>query len=222
MPKQLSVHPDLLRPNPWNTNFVSPENEAKLAESMRQLGMFKPIVVREKPDDSTQYEILGGEHRWQEAKRAGMTEVPIFNLGAISDELAKKISLADNARYGADDTLKLSELLSDLGTAEDLSQLLPYTQTDLEAVFSASNIALDELDLDEKFETDEKAPDEPKVAKAPKTHTVMRFKVPVGDAERITELIAKTQKHHGLTSSDELTNAGDALVQLLFNGAGDE
>ena len=37
----------------------------------------------------------------------------------------------------------------------------------------------------------------------------------LGDAERLTALIAETQKIQGLTTSDELTNAGDALVHLL-------
>jgi hypothetical protein len=44
----------------------------------------------------------------------------------------------------------------------------------------------------------------------------MRFKVPLGDAEKITELIVKVKKRQNFTSSDDLTNAGDALVHQLF------
>lgn len=214
MPKLLSVHPDRLRANPWNTNFVSPENEAKLKYSLKELGQFKPIVVREAPDGKTDFEILGGEHRWQETLAAGATTIDIYNLGVIDDIKAKKISLADNARYGADDTLALARLLGEIGTADEIQQFLPYTDADVSAIFSASDIALDELDLPDSFE--DKPAGELKAERAVKTHTIMRFKVPLTDAERITEVVVKTQKRQGFTSSDELTNAGDALVHIIF------
>jgi ParB-like chromosome segregation protein Spo0J len=220
--KQFSIDPARLRKNPWNPNFTSPENEAKLAASIKELGLFKPIVVRELYDltTDTDFEILGGEHRWDQAKAAGHATVPVFSVGVIDDATAKKISLADNARYGADDTFALAKVLEDL-KKDNLQEILPYTETDLSAIFSSANIALDELDLPDGFE-DEKIPDEPRATKAPKTHTIMRFKVPVADAERITELIAKIQKREGFTTSDELTNAGDALSHLLLSGKGDE
>lgn len=220
MPKSLSVHPNRLRPNPWNTNFVSPENETKLARSLEELGQFKPIIVRELPDGETEFEILGGEHRWQIAMNTGLTEVFIFNLGVIDDLMAKKVSLADNPRYGADDTLALAKLLGEIGTADEIQGFLPYTDADVSAIFSSTDIALGELELPESFE--ETAPEEIKPERVPKTHTIMRFKVPLSDAERITEVIAKTQKHQDFNSSDELTNAGDALVHLIFAERGDE
>ena len=213
------VAPNLLRPNPWNPNFVSPENETKLGESLRQLGMFKPIIVRDKADKptGTKYEILGGEHRWKEAIGIAMAEVPIFDLGKIDDDLAKKISLADNPRYGSDDTIKLAELLEGIEGGSQIYEILPFSEADVSAIFSSVTIALDELELDEGY--DEKAaaePEEAKASKAPKTHTIMRFKVQLGDAERITELIAKISKRQGFTASDDLINAGDALVHQLF------
>jgi hypothetical protein len=62
---------------------------------------------------------------------------------------------------------------------------------------------------------DHELPEE-KLAKTPRTHTIMRFKVALADAERITERIVAVKHEHGLTTSDDLTNAGDALVQILF------
>nr|EKV2115583.1 chromosome partitioning protein ParB [Acinetobacter baumannii] len=35
------VDPAQLQPNPWNSNIVSPENEAKLKASIERRGMFK-------------------------------------------------------------------------------------------------------------------------------------------------------------------------------------
>ena len=212
-----SVDIHLLSANSWNTNIVGPENEAKLDEAIRRLGMFKPLVVRE---TDAGYEILGGEHRWEACKRLGYTEVPVMNLGRISDQLAKEICLADNSRYGTDDTIALAELLHDLGTADELQSFLPYTENDLSAIFASTDIALDELDIEDDLDTRRKE-DEPVAAKAPKTHAMMRFKVPLVDAEKITDLIARTQKRHGYDTADELTNAGDALVHLLLSASED-
>lgn len=214
------VDPAWLRPNSFNVNIVSPENEEKLAESMRRLGMFKPIVVRERYDHATdtKYEILGGEHRWLGARALGLTEVPIFNVGAIDDDTAKKISLADNARYGADDTIRLAELLESMDDGASIHELLPFTEADVNAIFTATDIALDELEYD-GYEEKAPDPDEPAPEKAPRTHTIMRFKVSLKDAERITELIAKIKKRQDFTASDDLTNAGDALVHQLFGAS---
>lgn len=217
-PEQLYLDPRTLRPNPWNTNIVPPENEAKLDEAIRRLGMFKPVVVRQLADGS--YEILGGEHRSASSIRVGLESIPVMNLGRIDDKLAKEISLADNSRYGTDDVLSLAGLLEELGTADDLASFLPYTDVDLKSIFASSDIALDDLEFEEK-DDDELDVSEPKLPKAPKTHTIMRFKVPVGDAQRISELVTQTQRDHDLTGSDELTNAGDALVHLLLNAGAD-
>jgi hypothetical protein len=218
LPNQIVVEIGLLRPNPWNSNHVSPDNEEKLQESIRQFGLFKPIVVRDKLD---YYEILGGQHRWEAAKEVGLTEVPIFVVEA-DDNMAKRITLADNARYGADDSIELAKLMEEIGTSEDLQGFLPYTDADVNAIFSHVNIALDELDLSGGFEETEEKVVEPKAERVAKTHTMMRFKVGITDAEKITALIAKIQKRQGLTASDELTNAGDALVFALLNASAGE
>jgi hypothetical protein len=211
-----TVPVDVLRKNPWNTNRVTPDNEAKIRKSLERNGMFKPIIVRQVSGENG-YEILGGEHRWEQAIELGQPEVPIANLGFIDDKQAKEIGVIDNARYGADDTLSFAELLKDIGDVGELQDFLPYGSADLDAIFSASTIALGDLEIDENFEKKLEAEieDDEKPAKLPKTHTVMRFKVMLGDAERLTALISKTQKDHGYTTEDQLTNAGDALVHLL-------
>lgn len=203
------LSPDSLVPNPWNTNVVSPDNEAKLEESIKRFGMFKPVVVRELADGTLQ--IIGGEHRAGAAQRMGIKQIPVVNLGRIDDNKAKEISLVDNGRYGADDTLQLAELLEGLGNADELASFMPYSETDLASIFSSVNIALDDLDLPD---LDEEKPVLPK-EKPIQTHAVMRFKVPVDDQGWIVDLIEKTMKQQKFTEEDSLTNAGDALVFLL-------
>lgn len=206
---QILADPESLFPNPWNTNVVPPDNEAKLDESVKRLGMFKPVVVRELANGTLQ--ILGGEHRAASAKRVGLKQIPVINLGKVDDKRAKEISLIDNGRYGSDNTLELAALLDELGTADELAKFMPYTDADLASIFSSVSIALDDLDLPEIEET----PTAPSRDKPAQTHQIMRFKVPVDDVDEITRLIEKTMKVQGFSESDSLTNAGDALVFLL-------
>lgn len=212
----LEVPVEDLRPNPYNPNRVSAENEKKIRESIKRNGIFKPIIVRQVASVAG-YEIVGGQHRWEQAKELGLKVVPIANLGEIEEKRAKEIGLLDNARYGADDTLSLSEILKEIGNAEEIQSFLPYGETDLSAIFSATNIDLNTLDVGQnELKTEEiQTSDEGPAVKPTKTHTVMRFKIGLADAERVTKLIASTQKSQGLTTEDELTNAGDALIHLL-------
>lgn len=222
-----TVDIDRLIPNSWNSNFVSAENEERIRESIRRNGLFKPIIVRVTDEG---LEIIGGQHRWEQAKALGYTNIPIVNLGAIDDKKAKEIGVIDNARYGADDALKFADILSDIGTTFDLQEFLPYGESDLNAIFAAQSIDLDELDLEEKFDEPEELPEvKSEKTKPTRTHDIMRFKVSLGDAERLAALVAQTQRQQGFSASDDLTNAGDALIYLLsdllpnFNaGSGDE
>lgn len=204
-----------LRPNPWNSNNVSSDNEQRIRESIRRNGLFKPIIVRELDDGTLQ--IIGGQHRWEQARELGHLNVPIVNLGGIDDAQAKEIGVIDNARYGADDSIMLADILKSIGTISDLRDFLPYGETDLNAIFSASVIDIDELVLTPETAEPENNTDGPeeKAPRATRTHAQVRFKLSIFDNERLTALIGKTQREQGFTQEDELTNAGDALVWLL-------
>lgn len=206
--KYIDVPIHTLTPNPWNTNVVTPENEQKIEHSLKRFGMYRPLIVRE---TKTGYEIIGGQHRWQVAKKLGYTTVPVINLGVIDDSRAKEIGLVDNGRYGEDDTLALAELLKDLGDTDELLEFLPYSGDELESIFASTSIALDDLDLNDD---DEKIPELP-MSKAAQTHQIMRFKVPVGDAAFVQRRIEMTMKQHGFSDDDSMMNAGHALVVLL-------
>jgi len=206
--EQRSVSVDMLRPNSWNTNQMTPENEAKLDVSVDRFGVYKPIVVRPHPSGEG-YEILGGQHRWESARRKGMLEVPIVNVGPVSDTVAKEIGLVDNGRYGEDDTLALSRLLKELG-AEDVGSFLPYTDSELENILAASSIDLDDLDKLDQTEMPDLSG-----AGIGATHQVMRFKVPVEDVAWVTSAIERRQREKGFTTEDSMTNAGMAFVDLM-------
>ncbi|SFJ51290.1 ParB-like nuclease domain-containing protein [Sphingomonas sp. NFR04] len=216
--------PRTITASPWNANVVSHENEEKLRASIERNGFFKPILIRllDGGGGPIAHECIGGWHRNEQAIELGMDEVPCINLGVISDEKAKEISLADNARYGIDDTLKLSELLSELN-AGDLEAVLPWSQRDISAITASLSVDIDDLDIDQPTldEDEDDGEDETPAPKLAKTHQTMRFRNGLNDAARISDLIKKTMSEQGFTKEDDLTNAGDALAFLLLKDDND-
>lgn len=202
------LKPSQLRANPWNTNVVSPDNERKLEASIERLGFFKPVLCRELPDGSL--EVLGGEHRWLAAKSLGHATIPVINYGLVDDQIAKEISLVDNGRYGEDDALELAALLNSLGDISELASFMPYETAEMEKLFQATQIALDDLELDEEDET----PILP-AAKPTQEFQMMHFKVPIADVHIIQERIESILKSQKFTGGDSLLNAGNALIYLF-------
>jgi ParB-like chromosome segregation protein Spo0J len=202
--------PSGLKPNPWNSNKVGPEMEVRLEASIREFGFIRPILCRELDDGSL--EILGGEHRTRKAAELGIESVPVVVLKNVDDKRAKAMGLADNGRYGQDDALKLSEILKDIG--DEFVGMLAFSEQDLAGIFASSSVNLDDLGFDDDADSSELTP-----ADAPRstiTHQVMRFKVPVEDAERVEKFIQNIVKTRGFSSEqDSMVQVGMALVEII-------
>ena len=66
-----------------------------LADSISNLGVLQPIVVRENINYPGSYEIIAGERRWRAAKMAGLSEIPAVVLD--SDDLkTAQVALIEN------------------------------------------------------------------------------------------------------------------------------
>lgn len=202
---------NLLKPNTWNTNQVSLENQEKIKASLERFGMFRPVLARQ--TNTEKLEIVGGQHRWQVAKQLGYKTIPVVNLGLLDDKSAKEIGLVDNGRYGEDDTLMLAELLNSLGDTTDILSYMPYTNDELENIFLSSSIALDSLDIEDDDSHSLSLSDLP--SKALQTHQIMRFKIPMEDSAFLQKLIEATMKSQGYVEEDSLSNAGNALIHLI-------
>lgn len=203
------MDPALLLPNPWNTNHLSPAAEVKLETSLkRHDGLFKPVITRTLENGRKQ--ILGGQHRAAAAERLGMGPIPVMDLGVMTDDRAKEISLIDNGRYGQDDAAELSRLLSELGTPEEMASFMPFDIAELETMTAVGRIDLDALD-----NLDVEPPEIERTPRAAKTHAQMRFKVPVEDQAALGAAFSQIIGDQALTDSDSLVNAGDALMWLV-------
>lgn len=60
-------------PNQPRVHFDE-ESLAELADSIRELGVLQPILVR--PGDQGRYQLIAGERRWRASRRAGLATVP--------------------------------------------------------------------------------------------------------------------------------------------------
>lgn len=80
-------------PNPDQprTNFNKDELK-ELSNSIKREGLIQPILVRQTPDG---YQIIAGERRWQAAKLAGISKIPI-QIRNVSDEKALELALIEN------------------------------------------------------------------------------------------------------------------------------
>lgn len=204
--------PGSLDPNPWNSNHMSPDMEARLRASITEFGFIKPIVVRRLSDGKLQ--ILGGEHRARTAIAMGMEAIPVVVLDGINDKRAKAMGLADNGRYGQDDALKLAEILNDLGS--DLIDALPFDETDLAGIFSSSSVDLDQLGFGEDDHEPTESLEQMAAARPSITHELMRFKVPIADRDAVQAFIEQRIKRSGFSAEkDSMVAAGMALVEIV-------
>lgn len=133
--KSLVVHVSELRRNPWNYNVLDEVGMEKLKATITQDGFAVDIVVREldEPKGKAKYEIVDGEHRWIAAKELGMKKVPIRNLGKVTDQRAKGMTIKLNELKGKPDSERLALIVDELMKSNDaaLISTLPFDDEEL-------------------------------------------------------------------------------------------
>lgn len=121
---------------------------AELAQSIRQFGIIEPLVAR--PLVEGGYEILAGHMRWQAARQAGLTQVPVV-VREADDRAAAAIALVENLLRRdlnpIEEARALRRLREEFGlTQEQLAETLGISQ-------SAISRALGLLNLDPAVQT---------------------------------------------------------------------
>jgi hypothetical protein len=192
-----NVNPFELKANKWNSNRVNRENFEKLKKSLQTLGSFKPVLVRE---TDLGYEILGGYHRTEAAKELGIPLIPILNLGEISDDRAKEISLIDNSRYGEDDSEALIKLLDSFET-DLLEDILPeINAVEIPDTSDALAQLTEELKQTKEIESDFK---------------VLKFRLENDKAEEIEAILSKVASEKNIRYPDGYANFSEALYTFM-------
>lgn len=120
------VHPNKGQPR----KTFKPEELAELTDSVRQHGVLQPLLVRKK---GAGYEIVAGERRYQAAKAAGLTEVPVI-VRDISDEDVFELALIENLQRSdltpLEEARGYRQLLDEKGlTQEELAKVLSKSRS---------------------------------------------------------------------------------------------
>lgn len=90
---------DAIIPNSYQPRDRFDEEElVSLTESIRELGVLQPILVREAAEGS--YELIAGERRWRAAQRAGLSVIPavvreVDNRAALEQAVVENLHRAD-------------------------------------------------------------------------------------------------------------------------------
>lgn len=92
----------------------------ELAQSLRQIGMLQPILVRPRTDG--RYEIIAGERRYRAARRAGMDRIPAVVRHTADEQLLTE-ALVENIHRAdlrpLEEAAAYDQLLSDFGMTHE-------------------------------------------------------------------------------------------------------
>lgn len=114
-----------ISPNPRQPRRTFDEDTLdELAESIRQVGLLQPVVVR--AAGPGQYELIMGERRWRASQRAGLTEIGAIVKQTQDNDLLRDALIENLHRQQLDpleEAAAYQQLLDDFGaTHEQLAQ----------------------------------------------------------------------------------------------------
>ncbi|WP_241007646.1 ParB/RepB/Spo0J family partition protein, partial [Pediococcus acidilactici] len=90
------VEVDKIRPNPFQPRRIFDKKKlAELADSIRESGIFQPLVLRQPIAAIERYEIIAGERRYRASIIAGLTKVPAI-IRDFSDETTREAAIVEN------------------------------------------------------------------------------------------------------------------------------
>jgi len=194
-----------LEPNPWNPNVQSDFIFEKEKNSIKKFGFIDPITVREFLGNKLQ--IIDGEYRWKAAKELAIKQVPVINLGQVSDSVAKKLTLILNETKGEYDPFRAGQLIKGVLEHESMEEVvldLPLKQDEIDNL-----LELTKFDLNAKEEVPWQPPEKKDMGSANQENwQELKFVVSEAQAAVINEAIERILKDEGIAGE---TARGRAL-----------
>lgn len=112
---------EAITPNPRQPRETFDEEAmAELADSIRQIGLLQPVVVRSLGAD--QYELVMGERRWRATQQAGLATIPAIIRDTRDDAMLRDALLENLHRSNLnplEEAAAYQQLLDDFGCTHD-------------------------------------------------------------------------------------------------------
>ncbi len=110
-----------ISPNPRQPRAVFDEDAmAELVESIREVGLLQPVVVR--PEQDGRFELVMGERRWRAAQEAELTTVPAIVRETRDQDLLRDALLENLHRAQLnplEEAAAYAQMLEDFGCTQD-------------------------------------------------------------------------------------------------------
>lgn len=120
------LDPSAIRPNSRQPRTVFDDGELdELVESIREIGVLQPIVVRPDSDEPGKFELIMGERRWRATQAAGLDAIPAIVRDTDDSDMLRD-ALLENLHRAAlnplEEAAAYRQLLDDFGcTHEELA-----------------------------------------------------------------------------------------------------
>ena len=139
---------ELIFPNPDQPRRTFDEDKlSELTESIRSKGIFQPLIVRQRPDNNQQYEIVAGERRWRAAQRANLHQVPVI-VREFNDTEVLEIAIIENIQRAdlnpVEEAAGYRQLMDRFGhTQEKLAESLGKSRSHIANLLRLLNLPTD-------------------------------------------------------------------------------
>lgn len=109
-----------IQPNQYQPRSTFEEESlAELADSIREVGLLQPVLVRPAGDG---YELIAGERRWRAARRLGMQTIPAL-VRTTDDATSLEQALVENVHRSGlsplEEAAAYQQLIEDFGLTHD-------------------------------------------------------------------------------------------------------
>ena len=115
-----------IQPNTYQPRAHFDEEQlVSLSDSIRELGVLQPILVRPltDPGDEEAYELIAGDRRWRAARRAGLATIPVLVRSSTTDQNSLEQALVENLHRSdlnaLEEAAAFQQLIDEFGLTHD-------------------------------------------------------------------------------------------------------
>lgn len=139
-PDLVFVRPEQVEPNPRQPRSeMDPDALLELANSLREVGLLQPVLVRPAPGTTERFQLIAGERRLRASQMAGLTRIPAIVRQTPDSEMLREALLENLQRSDLnvlEEAAALAGLLEDSGcTHDELARMVgksrPYISNSL-------------------------------------------------------------------------------------------